>query len=169
MSQPSCQSRNVKAPRSRKKPGVFLRVVKGALVPADGYARSQLRAKKYVVGDVVLASLKKLNNPRFNRLMHHIGVLCAENIEDFSGMDPHKVLKRLQWEGNIACEEIGVMVPGVGLAMMRFPESLSFENMDDGERHEVARAMCRHISEKYWPSLRPEQIEEMAESWVEAA
>lgn len=153
--------------RKSSKPPIFLRVEKGALVPADPYAKSQLRAKGYVVGDVVAATLKKLNNPAFHRLMHRIGTLCAANIESFSGMDAHQVLKRLQLEGNIGCEELGVMVPGVGLAMMRFPLSLSFESMDDGERHEVARAMCRHISEKYWPQLTPDQVEEMAESWVE--
>lgn len=155
--------------RRAQKPTVFLRVAKGALVPADAYAQSQLRAKGYTVGDVLSATLKKLNNPRFHRLMHRIGTLCAANIDSFTGMDAHQVLKRIQWEGGIGCEEMGVMVPGVGMAMVRFPLSLSFESMDDGERHEVARAMCRYISEKYWPSMRPEQIEEMAESWVEEA
>lgn len=154
---------------SKSKPKVFLRIIKGGLVPADGYAQSQLRAKGYKVGDVVTAELKKLNNPAFNRLMHRIGQLCVANIEAFHGMDAHQVLKRIQWEGNIGCEEMGVMVPGIGLAMMRFPLSMSFDNMDDGERHEIARAMCRHISQKYWPTLAPEQIEQMAESWVEEA
>lgn len=154
---------------AKRNPKVFLRIIKGGLVPADGYAQSQLRAKGYQVGDVVAAELKKLNNPAFHRLMHRIGQLCVVNIESFHGMDAHQVLKRIQWEGNIGCEEMGVMVPGVGLAMMRFPLSLSFESMDDGERHEVARAMCRHISLKYWPTLDPEQIEQMAENWVEEA
>lgn len=152
---------------AKSKPKVFLRFINGGFEPADSYASGQLRAKNYQIGDVVAAELKKLNNPKFHRLMHRIGQLCVANIEAFHGMDAHQVLKRIQWEGNIGCEEMGVMVPGVGLAMMRFPLSLSFESMDDGERHEVTRAMCRHISAKYWPTLEPEQIEEMAESWVE--
>lgn len=153
----------------RQKPKVFLRIGKGCLLPADDYAASQLREKGYRLGDLVEATLKKLNNPKFHRLIHHIGQLCAENIEAFSGMDAHAVLKRLQWEANIGCEEVGVMVPGVGLAMMRFPLSLSFDSMDDGERHEVAQGMCRHISKTYWKTMTPEAVEQMAESWVEAA
>jgi len=149
------------------KPRVFLRVIKGGFVPADGYAHTQLREKGYSVGDVLAADLKKLNNPAFNRLHHCIGQLCAANIEAFSGMNAHQVLKRLQWEANIHCEEVGVQVPGIGLAMMRFPLSLSFDELDDGERKQVARAMCRHVSEKYWSTLTPEQVEEMASSWVE--
>jgi hypothetical protein len=154
--------------RTRSKPEVFfMRVGKGCFEPADGYARDRLRARGYRMGDVVGCTFKKLNNPGFHRLIHRIGQLCAANIEAFRGMDAHAVLKRLQWEANIACEEIGVVVPGVGMAMMRFPKSLSFDSMDDGERHEAARAMCRHIAQKYWPTMDAEAIEEMAESFVE--
>lgn len=151
------------------KRAIFLRVAKGRLEPADGYASMQLRARAYKVGDVIEATLKKINNPGFNRLHHRIGQLCADNIEAFHGMDAHQVLKRLQWEANIHCQEVGVQVPGVGLAMMRFPLSLSFDDLEDGERHEVVQRMCRHISEKYWPGMKPEQIEALAEAFPEAA
>lgn len=153
--------------RSSKIPPVYLRVSKGCLVPADSYAENQLRAKGYKVGDLIKSVLTKPNNPKFHRLFHRIGQLCAKNIEAFNGMDAHQVIKRLQWEGNIWCEELGVVVPGVGLAMMRFPISTDFATMDDGARHEAARAMCRYISEKYWPDLSADQVAEMAESWVD--
>jgi hypothetical protein len=82
-------------------------------------------------------------------------------------MNAHTVLKRIQWEANICCEEVGVVVPGIGIAMMRFPLSLAFESMDDGERHELARGICRHISEKYWPDMSIEAIEKMAENFID--
>lgn len=82
-------------------------------------------------------------------------------------MDAHKVLKRLQWEANIGCEEIGVQVPGVGLAMMRWPLSLGFESMEEGEFKEVSRKFCRHIAATYWKTLNENQIAEMAESMVD--
>lgn len=153
--------------RSSKIPPVYLRVGKGCLVPADSYAESQLRAKGYKVGDLLKSMLTKPNNPKLNRLIHRIGQLCAKNIEAFSGLGAHQVIKRIQWEANIWCEEVGVVVPGVGLAMVRFPLSTDFATMDDGARIEAARAMCRFISEKYWPDLDEEQIAEMAESWVD--
>ena len=145
----------------------MMRVGEGVFEPADEYTRSRLRDRKYKRGDLVGCTFKKLNNPKFHRLIHRIGQLCAENIEAFSNMDAHMVLKRIQWEANIACEEIGVSVPGIGLAVMRFPRSLSFDSMDDGERHEVARAFCRHIASNYWHGLSAEKIEEMAESFVQ--
>jgi hypothetical protein len=82
-------------------------------------------------------------------------------------MKAHAVLKRLQWEGNIACEEVPVIVSGDMVATMRFPMSMSFDSMDDGARHEMAMAMCNWISQKYWKTLSPEAIAEMAESFVD--
>lgn len=149
---------------SREK--IFLRVVKGALVPADDYAMNKIRSRGFKVGDVLQADLVKLRNPVFNRLVHRIGGLVAANIEAFAGMDAHESLKRIQLEGNIACTQQVVDMPGIGRCMVTIPKSLSFDNMDEGEFHETARAMCRFIAEKYWPSLTPEQIEQMAESFV---
>ena len=154
-------------PAKRRRERLALRVVKGSLIPADAYTQSRMRERGYKVGDLVFAEIIKPRNPKFHRLAHRIGSLCAQNIDSFSGMDAHKVLKRLQWEANIGCEEIGVQVPGVGLAMMRWPQSLGFESMEEGEFHEVTRQFCRHIASAYWKTLSPEQIEEMAESMVE--
>lgn len=136
-------------------------------MPADPSVSSRLREKGYKVGDLVFAELVKPRNPGFHRLVHRIGTLCSQNIEAFSGMDAHTVLKRLQWEAGIGCEEIGVQVPGVGLAMMRWPLSLGYESMDESEFSEVARGFCRWISKIYWPSLDEDQIAEMAESMVD--
>jgi len=58
-------------------------------------------------------------------------------------------------------------VPGVGTLVSKRPRSLAFESMEQGEFHECVRAMCRHIAETYWPHLTPEQVQEMAESFIE--
>jgi hypothetical protein len=145
---------------------IFLRVIKGALVPADEFAASKIRSRNFKIGDVLQADLVKLRSTGFNRLVHHIGALVAANVDAFAGMDAHEALKRIQLEGNIACDHQVVEMPGIGKCMVTIPQSLSFDAMDEGEFHETARAMCRFIAEKYWPSLTPEQVEEMAESFV---
>lgn len=156
-----------KQPIKKKKKRVMLRVIKGGLVPADPWAASQLRDKGFKVGDVLGADLSKLRNPKFNRLVHRIGQLCVANIDEFRYADAHDVLKRLQLEGNIACEEIAIRLPGYGMAFHRIPKSLSFDSMDEGEYHQTTRSFCRYIAEKYWPDMDPEAIEEMAESFVD--
>ena len=153
----------------RRAERIPLRIIKGALVPADDMAASRLRAKGYNLNDVVFAEIKKPRNPKFHRLAHRIGMLVAENIDVFTGMNPHDVLKRLQWEGNIGCEEVVVQEANGDIRLIRWPHSLSFESMDQGEFKEVVTAFCRHIADTYWPDLDPEAIEEMADSMVEEA
>lgn len=149
---------------SREK--IYLRIEKGALVPADLHSAQQLRSRNFKVGDVIKADLTKLRNPKFNRLVHRIGQLVVANIDAFHGLDAHRAIKRLQIEGRIACEEIGVMVPNFGMVIQFIPRSMSFESMGEEEFHDAARGICRTIAERYWTTLTAEQIEEMAESFV---
>jgi hypothetical protein len=154
--------------RKKPKPATYMmRVIKGGFEPADNYTQSKLRERNYHMGDLVTCTFKKLNNPKFNRLIHYIGILCQTHIEAFHGMDAHKILKRLQIEGNIHCEAIGVVIPGIGMAEYRYPLSLDFETIDDGARHEIGRAFCRWIAERYWKDMTPEAIEDMAGSFIE--
>jgi hypothetical protein len=145
-------------------------VVKGALVPADGYTTKRLRERGYRVGDILLADLRKPRNPGFHRLAHRLGALVADNIEDFAGLDGHAVLKRLQIEGNIECDEIPLVLVILGQKvkiMHRVPRSLSFASMDEAQFRATIRRISRYIAEAYWPSLTPEAIELMAEAMPE--
>lgn len=158
-----------KPAKTRKRERLLLRVEKGALVPADGFTAARLRARGFRVGDEVMAELTKPRNPKFHRLVHKFGEVIAENIEAFEGLDGHAVLKRLQIEGDIGCDHIALNFPGIGPCVYRQARSLSFENMDDGEFAEVFRAFSRYVAKTYWPSMKPEQIEQMAGLFAEAA
>lgn len=151
----------------RRPQRVMLRVIKGGLTPADDYSASILRSRGYKIGDIVAGDIKKPRNPGFHRLAHRIGSLAAENIEAFAGLDGHAVLKRLQLEGDIACENIPLNFPGVGPVSYRIPLSLSFESMDDGDFHQIVAAFCAYLAKRYWPTLTADQIETMAELYVE--
>jgi len=153
---------------SKRRPErIALRVHKGCLVPADGISQQRLRARKYHLGDILFAEIRKPRNPKFHRLAHQLGIVLAENIGAFEGMGPHDVLKKLQREGNIGCEEVVAEIPGLGEIKIRNPVSLSFESMEEGEFRQVIGAMCAHVSAKYWPAMSAEQIEMMASVYVE--
>ena len=143
-----------------------MRVGKGNFYPADACAQSKLRERGYRVGDLVVVDVCKPRNPKFNSLVHKLGMLCVENIPAFAGMDAHRCIKRLQLEGKVACEEIGYMIPGYGMAIQFIPRSLSFESLDEAEFKQAAIGICRTISDRYWPDLSPEKIQEMAEIMV---
>lgn len=150
-----------------KRDRIYFRVDNGSLVPADPYAASLLRDRGYHVGDLLAAELTKPRNPKFNRLVHRIGQLVVANIESFSGLDAHKAIKRLQLESGACCDEIAILLDGYGMVVQRAPRSLSFESIDEAEYHAAAKTICRHIAAKYWTGISPEQIEEMAEIFVE--
>lgn len=150
------------ATKTRKPERLLLTIGKGCLTPADGYTASRLRARGYRVGDEVLAVLTKPRNPKFHRLVHQFGQVLVDNIEAFENLDGHRVLKRLQIEGGIACDEIPLVIPGLGPVAYKVPRSLSFESMDEGEFHETFREFSRYVSKTYWRSMTPEQIERMA-------
>lgn len=147
----------------RRPEKLLLRVTKGGFLPADGYTQSRLRARGFRVGDEVLATLQKPRNPKFHRLVHKFGMLLAENIEAFRNLDGHTVLKRLQVESGVGCDEMAVIYPGIGPCMYRMPRSLSYEQMDDSEFTTVFRGFTQHVIATYWPGMTHEQIEEMAE------
>ena len=152
------------AAKKNKRPERFLlRVVKGGFQPADGYTESRLREKGYRVNDVLLAALVKPRNPKFHRMMHVFGKMVADNIDEFSGMDAHSVIKRIQYEANVECDHIGVKVPNIGFVEVRQPRSLSFASMDEGDCKETYRGLARYVAMEYWPDLSEARIAEMSE------
>jgi len=134
----------------------------GGLMPVADTA-NVMRDRKYRVGDTVFAILSKPRNPKFHRLVHAFGEMIKENIKGFEFMDAHQVLKRLQVEGDIGCDEIAVVFPGIGPTTYRIPRSLSFESMDEGEFSTVFKMFCEYVASTYWPGLTDEQVKEMAE------
>ncbi len=142
-----------------------LRVIKGGFAPADGGTANRLREKGVRIGDLVFVEMKKPRNPKFHRLVHAFGEILVQNIEAFEAMNSHSVLKRLQIEANVGCDEMAVIFPGIGPCTYRIPRSLSFESMDESEFGEVFKGFCRYVSKTYWPSMEPEAIERMAEMW----
>ena len=156
---------NTKPKRQRVK--TLWRVGKGVLTPLNASTVELLRNRKYNIGDVLAAELSKPRNPGFHRLAHALGELIAHNIEAFNGINGHAVLKRLQIEGNIGCDEIALNFPGVGPCSYRIPLSLSYESMDQGDFYEVIAAMCAYVASRYWTGISPESIQQMAEVWVQ--
>jgi len=150
----------------RKRERLMMRVIKGGFVPADAYTAGRLKERKFAIGDIVSIEASKPRNPGFHRLAHRIGQLCATHIDEFHGMKAHDVLKRIQLEARIGCDEFGYKIPSVGYVTQFIPRSLSFESMTEDEFRPIVRQFCEHIATHYWPDLSPEKVEEMADSFV---
>ncbi|MEO1892687.1 MAG: hypothetical protein FH747_03065 [Stenotrophomonas sp.] len=148
---------------AKQKRTVLLRVTDdGAFVPADDLSKQLLRQRKIRRGDLVSADPKKARNPTAWKRAHKLAQLLIENLDDFTNMDAHSVLKRLQFEADIGCERMDVKVPGYGVVSQRWPKSMSFDQMDEGEFQQVYGQFCQHIIDMYWNGLTQDQIEQMS-------
>lgn len=178
---------------ARKKLSVALQVVQGGFVPADALSRAILRQSGLGKGNTVIAELDVPRKPGFYRLAHRFGALCRDNISKFSRLPPHDVLKQLQLESGIGCDqatvrlgdiwdtlcaELGDQVGdealeafrqlGAGMEEVevpaRIPKSLAFGEMSEGEFRSVFQGICGHVADRYWPTLRPDQIAKLAQA-----
>jgi len=151
--------------KPRRRPEkIFLRVSDMGLVPADPYAETRLREKKYKVGDVLSANLSKLRKQGTHKNAHKIGVLMMQTHDDFRYYaNAHDVLKRLQIESGAACEEIKIKNRTGEWELHRYPLSFSFDSLGEAEFNEAVKVICRYIVDVYWPDMDPDDIDLMAE------
>ena len=63
---------------------------------------------------------------------------------------------------------VGSMLPAKALVTVRVPRSISFATLDEGEYRDCARQICQYLSLEYWPGCTADEIEAMAECWVDA-
>jgi hypothetical protein len=56
------------------------------------------------------------------------------------------------------------MKMGKTTVTVRVPRSLSFDSLDEIEFKEAVKIICRYMATTYWPTMTPEQIEDMAEA-----
>ena len=89
----------------------------------------------------------------------------ARNIDDFRGLTGHQVLKRLQAEAQIGCDEVAVRLEDGQKVVMFFPRSLAYDEMDQEEFEQVFRGFVEHVYERYWPDLQvePDRLAAMLE------
>jgi hypothetical protein len=144
-----------------KKPRYAAVVTEAGFEVISPWTRQQLKEKGYKPGDDVSLEIYKVRNAEFNNLVHQFGVVLSENLDDFTGVDPHKVIKRIQLEGGIACDEMALR-GDFGIVYHRIPQSIAFDQMEEGDFKALFREMTRYVAREYWPSLTPEQIEQMA-------
>jgi hypothetical protein len=132
---------------------VKLREVSGrrVLVPADTI--TQRWAADAPLDALMWATVKRPRSPKFHRAMHKVCDLLAEHCEAFEGLTGHSVLKRIQLEANIECEQIAYNVPKYGMVLQRVPRSLRFEDMGEEEFRTLSGLICDYVAATYWPEF----------------
>jgi hypothetical protein len=141
----------------------------GVLVPLTKWDQRAMRDRKLGVGTEVRAELKKPRNVLFHRLAHAIGTMMVEQCDEFSGMDAHDALKRLQRECGAFCDELSMTLDlgalGTHVVGIKQPRSMAFDELDESEFQSLVKAIYEHIAAKYWTTMTPEAVEQMVECY----
>ncbi|MEN6644601.1 MAG: hypothetical protein ABFE08_19365 [Armatimonadia bacterium] len=133
-----------------------------ALVPVSDLDRYLLRQRRVATGKEYRVTVEQARNAKFHRLVHALGKLVSENVDGFDGLRAHDVIKRLQREAGVFCEEQEIEIPGIGKLLVKVAQSIAFDCMDEADFKDLYAAICRHVAATYWPELDESAVEVMA-------
>lgn len=151
--------------RKRRKEQLLLRVTPdGTFAPADGISAGRCRERGYHVGLELLAELKKPRHPGQWRCAHRLAKLIQQNSDDFDHChDHHAVLKKLQLDARVACDLVEAVTEDGEVVRVYWPQSLAFDQMEQGEFEAVYKLLCQHVADSYFPGCSDEDVADMAE------
>jgi hypothetical protein len=118
----------------------------GALVPAHPIDRRLMKERKFHVNREVRAELKAPRIVWQHRLIHKIGQLLVDEIEEFRDLNSHEAIKRVQRASGVCCDEHEI--PGTGITV-REAQSLAFDEMDASDFEHLFVGVTQYIGDKY--------------------
>lgn len=136
---------------------------RAAWVAASDADAALMAERGFKMNTTVRAELRQPRNARYNRLVHGLGRVLAQNIDRFAGMQSHAAIKELQAESGVYCDREEFDIPGLGRLSRQVPQSLSFDSMGEEVFQDFWRQCCAYLVAKDWPSLTEERLTEMAE------
>ena len=163
--------------KPRKGRSAYMRVQRdGSLRCADPYSVDAIKRLKPRAGDLVRVVFSKPRDYEQWKKAHALGTVIALNIEDFAEyqlpngkVDAHGALKKLQRLSGVECDHNEIELQGVGKIMLRVPNSLAFDEMDEAQFQAAYAGFCAYIIKTWWPTIDYDAIEEMASLVGEAA
>lgn len=136
---------------------------RAAFVAASDADAALMAERGFKLNAKVRADLKQPRNERFNRLVHGLGRVLAQNIDRFAGMQAHAAIKELQAESGVYCDREEFDIPGLGRLSRQVPQSLAFDSMGEEAFQDFWRQCCAYLVKTDWPTLTEERLTEMAE------
>lgn len=146
----------------RRREPVYLRVIKGALVPNSERDREAMRLRGYHMGDVLRAELAKPRNPRHHALVMALLQRVLDNQEGLLTIDQLLTVLKIK---------LGRAQPYVDAGSGRtfwVVESISFDAMDQGAFEVFWSDLCKVVARDYFPGMAPDEVGEMAQMMGDA-
>lgn len=132
---------------------VKVREIAGRRVLAPCDSLTAAWAQDQPLDALLWATVKRPRSPKYHRAIHKLCGILADHVGAFEGLTGHSVLKRLQLESGLECEEIAYVVPKFGTVVQKIPRSIRFEEMDEAEFREFSNRLIDHVAANYWPEF----------------
>lgn len=145
-----------KPPKARRNPNSAVLMVvtpDGTFRPSCESARQICREKKLHAGIEVMAYLYQVRSSEQWKKAHGLGCALVEHVEGFEGLTAHQALKKIQADGNIACDSEQFDLGSLGKVTRSVPRSLAFDEIDQSEFEMIYAQMIEYVRKTYWPSL----------------
>lgn len=124
-----------------------------AFVP-DGPANKAIcNARKYTAGSSVRMLIQKPRNGEFHKLAHAVGTVLHENVPGFEQLKAHAALKKVQQLAGVCCDIMMIDLGMLGVHPVKVPRSIAYDEMEDGEFHELFEGVTSYIDEHYSAGL----------------
>lgn len=130
------------------------------LWPADTFTREWIASQAPDTLHWVTAH--KPRSPQYFRAIHKLCVFLGHHVEKFSRINAHAILKRLQLESTLYCDETFLTIKGFGEVRHLIPQSIGFDNMDESEFRAFFDALSDHIREVHWPEFSFDLLDKQA-------
>lgn len=118
----------------------------GCLRPANAIDQRLLKERKFRIGREVRAELKQPREVWKHKLIHKIGGLLVDHVDEFAACDSHEAIKRVQRKAGVCVEEREI--PGTDL-VIREAKSLAFDEMEHSEFEQLFEGITQYIGDHY--------------------
>ncbi len=153
-------------PSKNRSPEQAIRIVSrgdGSWIPADRASNNLAKDRGLLHSGVeVIGYLYQPRDGKQWRKIHALGSLLAQSVDEFHGWNSHDVIKKVQLDANVACENEEIDLGKLGVFSRRVAKSLAFGFMDESEFTGVYREISVYIGKKYFGFLGPEAEGEIA-------
>jgi hypothetical protein len=148
----------------------------GCLRPANEIDQRLLKERKFHMGREVRAELKQPREVWKHKLIHKIGQLLVDEVEEFRDLDSHEAIKQIQRASGVCCETVqmnaspvvtallnaaevllgkgarnvlAAVLPQITVIDVSVPQSLAFDEMDNAQFEHLFKGVTQYIGDKY--------------------
>lgn len=133
----------------------------GSFVPTDEASRRLCKDRGMRIGKNYITYFYEPRDEKQWATAHAVAGILAANVDEFTGMDSHAVLKRIQTDANVLMDTEVIDLGKLGKVTRSVPQSLAFGFLDQTRFNEAWRQMCEYVVSRYFGMIDANAVDEL--------